>query len=51
MTNSPKENRIDYVEFPARSAAALGASKKFYNEVFGWSFQDWGDDYVVWSDK
>lgn len=46
MTNNPKENRIDYVEFPAPSAAALRASKKFYSEVFGWSFQDWGDNYV-----
>ena len=46
MTNNPKENRIDYVEFPAPSAAALRASKMFYSEVFGWSFQDWGDNYV-----
>jgi uncharacterized protein len=46
MTNNPKENRIDYVEFPAPSASALRASKMFYSEVFGWSFQDWGDDYV-----
>ena len=46
MTNNPKENRIDYVEFPAPSAAALRASKKFYSDVFGWSFQDWGDNYV-----
>ena len=46
MTNNPKENRIDYVEFPSPSAAALRASKAFYSEVFGWTFQDWGDDYV-----
>jgi uncharacterized protein len=46
MTNKPKENRIDYVEFPAPSAAALKASKIFYGEVFGWSFQDWGDNYA-----
>ena len=46
MTTNPKENQIDYVEFPAASAAALRANKQFYTEVFGWSFQDWGDDYA-----
>ena len=51
MTNNPKENRIDYVEFPAPSAAALRESKKFYGEVFGWSFQDWGDEYADTKDS
>jgi uncharacterized protein len=46
MTQNPKENQIDYVEFPAASPAALQATKLFYAEVFGWSFQDWGDKYV-----
>src|SRR5258707_15733998 len=46
MSANPKQNRIDYVEFPAPSATALEASKKFYAEVFGWSFKDWGDNYV-----
>jgi len=46
MTNNPKQNRIDYVEFPATSAAVLREGKRFYGEVFGWSFQDWGDNYV-----
>ena len=38
-----KNNHIDYVEF---AAADLGAFKKFYGEAFGWTFQDWGPDYV-----
>ncbi len=38
-----KNNRIDYVEFAAED---LGAFKKFYGAVFGWTFQDWGPDYV-----
>jgi uncharacterized protein len=46
MTENPKENQIDYVEFPAASVAILRATKQFYHEVFGWSFQDWGDNYV-----
>jgi len=46
MTSNPKENRIDYVEFPSPSAAGLKACKTFYTEVFGWTFQDWGEDYA-----
>ncbi len=40
---SSKNNRIDYVEFAAED---LGVFKKFYGEAFGWTFQDWGPDYV-----
>lgn len=36
-------NRIDYVEF---AAADLAAFKAFYAAAFGWTFQDWGEDYV-----
>jgi len=45
MSMDPRENRIDYVEFPAPSAQALASVKRFYKEVFGWTFQDWGDEY------
>ena len=45
MSVNSRENHIDYVEFPAQSADAFAAVKRFYKEVFGWSFQDWGDDY------
>ena len=45
MTPNPRENHIDYVEFPAPSAQAFATTKKFYQEAFGWTFQDWGDDY------
>jgi hypothetical protein len=38
-----KANQIDYVEFAAQDLAAF---KKFYGEAFGWTFQDWGPDYV-----
>jgi predicted enzyme related to lactoylglutathione lyase len=46
MPANPKENHIDYVEFPAASASALQATKLFYNQVFGWKYQDWGESYV-----
>lgn len=42
---NPRENSIDYVEFPAVSSEALVAAKRFYQEAFGWTFQDWGDSY------
>lgn len=51
MTNDSKVNRIDYVEFPAPSAASLQASKEFYRDVFGWSFQDWGEEYADTKDS
>jgi predicted enzyme related to lactoylglutathione lyase len=38
-----KNNHIDYVEFAAKDLAVF---KKFYGEAFGWTFQDWGPDYL-----
>jgi uncharacterized protein len=38
---------IDYIEL---TAPDLKAMKRFYGEVFGWSFQDWGDEYASFSD-
>jgi hypothetical protein len=40
-------NRIDYIEFPATDIAA---TKRFYNEAFGWTFEDYGPDYASFSD-
>jgi predicted enzyme related to lactoylglutathione lyase len=45
MKTESRENRIDYVEFPIASLAAHAATKKFYGDVFGWSYESWGDDY------
>jgi predicted enzyme related to lactoylglutathione lyase len=42
MTN----NHINYVEF---AAADLEATKKFFEEVFGWEFQDYGPDYLAFN--
>jgi predicted enzyme related to lactoylglutathione lyase len=46
MSTPSRDNEISYVEFPAASAEALRAAKQFYTDVFGWKFQDWGDDYA-----
>jgi hypothetical protein len=45
MNTDPRDNHIDYVEFPAPSGDSFGSVKRFYRDVFGWSFQDWGEDY------
>jgi predicted enzyme related to lactoylglutathione lyase len=44
---SEQERRIDYIEFPAMD---LDATKRFYGEVFGWSFEDYGPDYASFHD-
>jgi len=45
MKTGSRENQINYIEFPTTSNAAHAATKKFYGEVFGWTYQSWGDDY------
>lgn len=47
MQHEHIDRAIDYIEF---TAPDLSAIKKFYGEAFGWQFQDWGDDYVSFSD-
>ena len=40
---SQKHNTINYVEFPSTN---VQQSKKFYGELFGWKFTEWGPEYV-----
>ena len=47
MSQAEQDLRIDYVEFPASDMAA---TKRFYSEVFGWKFEDYGPDYVSFHD-
>jgi uncharacterized protein len=39
MTNAENDRRIDYVEF---DVADVARAKKFYGDVFGWTFKDYG---------
>jgi predicted enzyme related to lactoylglutathione lyase len=41
------DRAIDYIEF---TAPDLPSIKKFYGSAFDWKFQDWGDEYVSFSD-
>ena len=36
--------KINYVEYPARD---LDATKRFFQEAFGWTFVDYGPDYAA----
>lgn len=40
---APRHHAINYVELTAPDFAAV---KAFYGSVFGWTFTDWGDDYI-----
>lgn len=41
------ENRIDYVEIPVTD---LKKTRDFFTALFGWSFQEWGDEYMSFAD-
>ena len=47
MDQSGQNNRIDYIELPVD---AVGTAKKFYGQVFGWSFTDFGPEYASFDD-
>jgi len=38
-----KHEKIDYVEF---TATDMASTKAFFGKVFGWSFTDYGPDYM-----
>jgi predicted enzyme related to lactoylglutathione lyase len=41
------ENRIDYVEIPVTD---IPRTRAFLEAMFGWTFREWGDDYLSFSD-
>ncbi|MGA7340828.1 MAG: VOC family protein [Terracidiphilus sp.] len=46
MSPSAIHHTINYIEF---AAADVARAKQFYAAVFGWSFEDWGPDYISFS--
>ncbi len=42
-----KHESINYVELPSNN---LSATKEFFKEVFGWSFEDYGPEYTAFED-
>ena len=47
MSKNPADRCMDYIEFPATD---VGATRKFYTDVFGWKFTDYGPDYTSFHD-
>lgn len=47
MSQQEQDKRIDYIEIPATD---VQASKAFYQQVFGWTFTDYGPDYSSFED-
>jgi predicted enzyme related to lactoylglutathione lyase len=45
--NSVNDLRIDYIEF---SATDIAATQRFYSELFGWKFEDYGPEYTSFHD-
>lgn len=42
----PAHEKLDYVEFAAHD---LMATRCFFEQVFGWTFEDYGPDYIAFS--
>jgi predicted enzyme related to lactoylglutathione lyase len=41
------EKRVDYIEIPVTDPAE---ARDFFVKLFGWSTQEWGDDYISFND-
>jgi len=46
MGNPGNNRKINYVEFVSND---IERSKQFYSSAFGWSFEEWGPDYISFS--
>lgn len=47
MSQAAQDGRIDYLEF---RTTHIEATKRFYSEVFGWQFTDYGPEYTSFTD-
>jgi hypothetical protein len=43
MSNPGNHHKINYIEF---ASTDIERTKQFYGAVFGWSFKDWGPEYI-----
>ena len=46
MGNPGSNHKINYIEFVSTD---IERTKKFYAAAFGWSFEDWGPEYISFS--
>ncbi len=47
MSQAEQDRRVDYIEFLTTN---VEETKKFYSDVFGWEFTDYGPDYTSFTD-
>ena len=47
MSQAEQDRRVDYIEFQTTD---IEETRKFYSEVFGWEFTDYGPDYTSFTD-
>lgn len=47
MNQEDQDRRVDYIEFLTTD---IEETKRFYSEVFGWEFTDYGPDYTSFTD-
>ncbi|MBL4942440.1 MAG: VOC family protein [Colwellia sp.] len=43
-----QHEKLNYVEFPAKD---IPATKAFFEQAFGWSFEDFGPDYTSFTNQ
>lgn len=43
-----EHEKLDYVEYPA---ANMAATRAFFSEAFGWTFEEFGPDYCAFSQQ
>ena len=43
MSNHDNHHKINYIEFTSTN---IQATKQFYSAAFGWTFKDWGPEYI-----
>lgn len=43
-----EHEKINYLEFPARD---IQLAKSFFQKAFGWHFDDYGPDYIAFSNE
>ena len=47
MSQAEQDRRMDYVEFQSTD---IEETKRFYTDVFGWEFTDYGPEYTSFTD-
>ena len=47
MNQEEQDRRVDYLELLATN---IEETKRFYSEVFGWAFTDYGPEYTSFTD-